>query len=165
MFSWKFCRISKNAFLTENFQTTASGLFHSLKCFLPFSELIETTFFIFLNMFYHGFRTWWISWPLHLENFAFQNKQPIEAAVCICSSKYVVENFTNFTGKHLCWSCFLCNFIEKRLQHKCFPVKFVKFLRAPCLQNTSGSCFLNQDNAFLCNSSLKSYRSGQQCVL
>ena len=23
-----------------------------------------------------------------------------------------------------------CNFIEKRLQHKCFPVKFVKFFRA-----------------------------------
>ena len=26
-----------------------------------------------------------------------------------------------FTGKHLCWSLFLIKFIEKSLQHKCFP--------------------------------------------
>ena len=24
-----------------------------------------------------------------------------------------------------------CNFVEKRLQHRCFPVKFAKFLRTP----------------------------------
>ena len=24
-----------------------------------------------------------------------------------------------------------CNFVNKRLQHKCFPVKFAKFLRTP----------------------------------
>ena len=28
-----------------------------------------------------------------------------------------------------------CNFIKKRLQHGCFPVKFAKFLRAPILKN------------------------------
>ena len=33
------------------------------------------------------------------------------------------------------------NFIKKRLQHRCFPVKSVKFLRTPLLQNTSGGCF------------------------
>ena len=27
---------------------------------LPPSELIKARFFLFLNMFYHGFRTWWI---------------------------------------------------------------------------------------------------------
>ena len=26
-----------------------------------------------------------------------------------------------------------CKFIKKRLQHRCFPVKFAKFLRAPIL--------------------------------
>ena len=31
-----------------------------------------------------------------------------------------------------------CNFIKKRLWHRCFPVNFVKFLRAPFLQNNSG---------------------------
>ena len=28
-----------------------------------------------------------------------------------------------------------CDFINKRLQHRCFPEKFVKFLRAPILKN------------------------------
>ena len=27
-----------------------------------------------------------------------------------------------------------CNFIKKRHQHRCFPVKFPKFLRTPLLQ-------------------------------
>ena len=47
----------------------------------------------------------------------------------------VLKNFANFTGRHLYWSPFLiklqtfCNFIKKRLQQRCLPVKFVKFLR------------------------------------
>ena len=28
------------------------------------------------------------------------------------------------------------NFIRKRLQHRCFPLKFVKFLQTPALKNT-----------------------------
>ena len=28
-----------------------------------------------------------------------------------------------------------CNFIKKALQHRCFPVKFAKFLRTPILKN------------------------------
>ena len=35
-----------------------------------------------------------------------------------------------------------CNFIKERLWRKCFPVNFVKFLRTPFLQNTSGRLFL-----------------------
>ena len=35
----------------------------------------------------------------------------------------VFKNFVNFTGKHI------CNFIKKRLQHRCFPVKFGKFFK------------------------------------
>ena len=39
----------------------------------------------------------------------------------------VLKNFVIFTGKYLCWSLFLitwqaCKFIEKRLQHWCFPL-------------------------------------------
>ena len=35
-----------------------------------------------------------------------------------------------------------CNFIEKRLQHKCFPMKFTKILRTSILKNITGnSCF------------------------
>ena len=33
--------------------------------------------------------------------------------------------------------CQACNFIKKRLQHRCFPMKFTKSLRTPFLQNTS----------------------------
>ena len=28
-----------------------------------------------------------------------------------------------------------CDFIKKRLRHRCFPVKFAKFLRTPILKN------------------------------
>ena len=44
------------------------------------------------------------------------------------------NSFGNFTGKYLCWSLFLNNFIEKRLQHR----------------NTSGDCFCNSGGCF-CN--------------
>ena len=54
----------------------------------------------------------------------------------------ILKNLANFTGKHLCWSLFLiklqafqaCNFIKKRLQHRCFPMKFAKFIRTPFLK-------------------------------
>ena len=36
-----------------------------------------------------------------------------------------------------------CNFIKKRLWHRCFPVNFAKFLRTPFLQSTSGQLLLN----------------------
>ena len=39
--------------------------------------------------------------------------------------KAVLENFAIFSGKYLCWS----------LQHRCFPVNIVKFLRTPILKN------------------------------
>ena len=77
--------------------------------------------------------------------------------------KGVLENFSNFIGKHLCWSLLLmklqaskltiktperrrhhsgifianfvtCNVIKKRLQHRCFPVKVTKFLTTPILK-------------------------------
>ena len=50
----------------------------------------------------------------------------------------VLENVASFIGRHLCWCRFLikmlcsglqvCNFIKKRLLHRCFPLKFAKFL-------------------------------------
>ena len=35
-----------------------------------------------------------------------------------------------------------CGFIKKRLQHRCFPVNIVKFLRTPILKNTCERLFL-----------------------
>ena len=60
--------------------------------------------------------------------------------------KGVLRSFTKFTGKHLCQSLFLnkvadlrpTTLLKKRLWHRCFPANFVKFLRTPFLQNTSG---------------------------
>ena len=68
-----------------------------------------------------------------------------------CSLKKVfIKNFTKFTGKHLCWSLFLnkvsglrtATLLKMRLQQRCFPVNFVKFLRTSFLQNTSQRLFL-----------------------
>ena len=66
-------------------------------------------------------------------------KQPPE----VFWKKSVLKNFVNFTGKHLCGSLFLINLqafspaslLKKRLQHRCFPVKFVKLLRTPISKN------------------------------
>ena len=66
--------------------------------------------------------------------------------------KSVLRNFTKFTGKHLCQSLFfnkvagfrLATLLKKRLLHRCFPVNFGKFLRAPFLQNISGRLLLHR---------------------
>ena len=50
----------------------------------------------------------------------------------------VIKNFASFTAKHQIY--------YKRLQHRCFPEKFGKILRATFLLNTSGSCF--RENIF-----------------
>ena len=44
----------------------------------------------------------------------------IKAVVCRCSSKQVFLKISGLQG---------CSFIKKRLQQRCFPVKFEKFLR------------------------------------
>ena len=61
-----------------------------------------------------------------------------------CSiKKGVFRTFTKLTGKHLYRSLFFNKVKKKRLWHRCFPVNFVKFLRTPFLNNTSGQQFLN----------------------
>ena len=53
-----------------------------------------------------------------------------------------LNNLTKFTVKHQCQSLFFnkvsglspATLLKKRLCHSCFPVNFVKFLRAPSLQ-------------------------------
>ena len=67
--------------------------------------------------------------------------------------KSVLRNFTKFTGEHLCQSLFYnnfikklsCNFIKKETLAQVLSCEFVKFLRAPFLQNISGWLFLNND--------------------
>ena len=50
----------------------------------------------------------------------------------------VLRIFTKLTGKHLCQSLFF----NKVAGLRCFPVNFMKFLRTPLLQNTSGRLLL-----------------------
>ena len=56
--------------------------------------------------------------------------QNTEAAAGDVLEKAVHKNFENFTRKKLVfsWSVFLMKFVKKRLQHRCFPVKFLKIL-------------------------------------
>ena len=56
------------------------------------------------------------------------------AAVRWCSSKGVLKKFAVITGKHLFAIITgkvlkTCNFIKKRLQHRCFTVKIPNFIR------------------------------------
>ena len=59
--------------------------------------------------------------------------------------KVVHKDSTKFTRKHLCQNLFsqrCATLLKKRLWHRGFPVNFVKFLRIPFLQNTSGRLLL-----------------------
>ena len=63
--------------------------------------------------------------------------------------KDVHRNFAKFTGKNTYVRvslCQACNFIKKRLWHRCFTVNFAKCLRTPFLQNTSGQLLLFRVN-------------------
>ena len=66
--------------------------------------------------------------------------------------KGVLKNFTKFTGKHQCQSLFSINLglrpttlLKKKHWHRCFPVNFVKFLRAPVYIEHVWSLLLRTD--------------------
>ena len=100
---------------------------------------------------------YWVHWVMFLLNMTRSSHRR-------CSvRKGVPRNFAKFTGKHLCQSLFFnkvyYNFIKRtllkrKLWQRCFHVDFVKFLRTPSLQNTSGRLllyyyhFLTQKNSF-----------------
>ena len=67
-----------------------------------------------------------------------------------CSvEKGILKKFTNFTGKHLkvpfnkVAVLRACNFSKKRLQHRCFPIKFAEVLRTYILKNICERLLLN----------------------
>ena len=76
-----------------------------------------------------------------------------ETAVNRCSSKCILKNLANFTGKHLCWSLFLIKLQAFKVQHRCFPMKFTKFLRTKFyyrtpLVATSGASHFADNSTF-----------------
>ena len=92
-----------------------------------------------------------------------------------CSIKIgVLKNLTKFTGKHLCQSLFFnkvaglrpATLLKKRLWHRCFPVNFAKFLRAPFSQNTSGRLLqFVQDSIILQTSNNLKLQTKQKCFI
>ena len=52
--------------------------------------------------------------------------------------------------------CTRVSFLKKRLWHRCLPMNFVKFLRTPFLQNTTGRLFLHPKP---CKTSLKGFQT------
>ena len=72
-----------------------------------------------------------------------------------CSARIgVLINYTKFAWKHLRQSLFFnkvaglrsATLLKKRLLHRWFPVSFVKFIRTPLSQNTSGLLLLESIN-------------------
>ena len=63
--------------------------------------------------------------------FSWQNYEFFRSNHWRCfMKKAVLKNFAIFTGKLQA-----CNFIEKRLQHSCFPLNIAKLLKTPILKN------------------------------
>ena len=86
-----------------------------------------------------------------LFRFLLRNISNSRSSHSRCSMKKgVLRNVVKFTGKHLWQSLFFnkvagprpATLLKKRLYHRCFLVSFMKFLRTPFLQNTSGRLLL-----------------------
>ena len=63
-----------------------------------------------------------------------RQKQPPEV---FCKNRW---KFANSQKK----TCVRASFLKKKLYHRCFPVNFAKFIRAPFLQNTSWQLLLTR---------------------
>ena len=61
------------------------NMLHSLCSILPTSEVVETRFFVFLNMFYRRFPVWCMSWLTHKQaNRFIRHKRYVYMSVCVC---------------------------------------------------------------------------------
>ena len=97
-------------------------------------EFYCQSLFVFL-LFYFLYLNMWKSLHMFLL-FSFETGFVVSEATTGCFSEAILKNFATITGKHQCQSFFsihlqasACNFIIKRLRHRCFPVNFLKFLR------------------------------------
>ena len=52
-----------------------------------------------------------------------------------------------------------CNFVKKRLQHSCFSVKSLQFLRTPISKNTSKRLLLNKVASANSNARIKGHEN------
>ena len=78
---------------------------------------------------YYSFLWFFVS---ALNESLFRSSRPEDSV-----TKFFLENFTKFTGKHLRQSGLEpATLLKERLWHRCFPANFVKFLRMPFLKTT-----------------------------
>ena len=77
---------------------------------------------------FHGF---WTNWNIEIPEVRFTLIYGTSRSQMLIKIG-VIKNFAKFTGKHLYWDTFLIKLHalrpEKRLQLRCFPKKFAKFL-------------------------------------
>ena len=76
--------------------------------------------------------------PFNIKNYTMRSMTFFRVLFRSCSLKFrnihkktpVLESlFNKVVGREA------CNFIKKRLQHRCFPMNIAKFLRTPILKN------------------------------
>ena len=70
-----------------------------------------------------------------------ENFEMTEVLVRRCSSKKIFWKILQIQSKTPMLESQAYNFTKKRLQHRCFLVKFAIFSRTHFLQDTSGGCF------------------------
>ena len=105
-----------------------------------------------MNIFRVFLRWWWLSiWRnIHKRWKCFSNLITCYQPPNMFFKKRYSEKFHKFHRKTSVLKYLfdkvaglnVCNFIKKRLQHKCFPVKFAKCLRITILENICERLFL-----------------------
>ena len=141
-------KIVKQKEETVSAEKQPPGVFYEKSCTYKFHKIYGKT--SVPEHFLLKKRIWQRCFPVHFANFL---RTPRSSHQRCSLKKGVLRNFTKFTGKHLCQSLFFykvvglrpATLLKKRLWHRCFSVKFVKFLRTPLLQNTSGRVLLRED--------------------
>ena len=120
--------------------------------YLQLSKVLKIKIIINIGQYMLFFKSLRIIIPFN-ENLAKWQFAKERSSYRKCSvRKDVLINFAKFTGKHLCQGLIFnkvaslrpATLLKKRLWHRCFPVNFAKFLRAPFLQNTSGRLLLQK---------------------
>ena len=99
---------------------------------------------IFIRFF---FNEWEVNWDriIRAPHVKILEKQPFADVF----QTGLLKNFTNFTGKHLCWSLFLTKLqtfrpttlLKRDFNTGVFLRNLWKFLKHLFLQNASGACF------------------------
>ena len=71
----------------------------------------------------------------------FSYRTPLDDCFCLYAMLGIIFKFYLKIQKQPNKTPQACNFIKKRLKHRCFPVNMAKFSRTPILKNICG-CFL-----------------------